>query len=78
VDAWETTYLHLLPADGPEHPVLRWMEGTALRPVRAALDDTAWGVFRSELATRIIADHPVRHGLVAFPFRRIFVVASIQ
>src|SRR5690349_6330946 len=38
VDAWETTYLHLLPADGPEHPVLRWMEGTALRPVRAALD----------------------------------------
>jgi trans-aconitate 2-methyltransferase len=78
VDARETTYLHLLPADGPEHPVLRWMEGTALRPVRAALDDTAWGVFRSELATRIIADHPVRHGLVAFPFRRIFVVASIQ
>jgi trans-aconitate 2-methyltransferase len=78
VDAWETTYLHLLPADGPDHPVLRWMEGTALRPVRAALDDDAWAVFRAELATRIIADHPVRHGLVAFPFRRIFVVASIQ
>ncbi|BEL12496.1 trans-aconitate 2-methyltransferase [Actinoplanes sichuanensis] len=77
VDAWETTYLHLLPADGPEHPVLRWMEGTALRPVRAALDDAAWAVFRAALAERIIADHPVRHGLVAFPFRRIFVVASI-
>ncbi|GIE33187.1 trans-aconitate 2-methyltransferase [Actinoplanes italicus] len=78
VDAWETTYLHLLPADGPEHPVLRWMEGTALRPVRAALDDAAWATFRAELAERIIAGHPVRHGLVAFPFRRIFVVASIQ
>jgi trans-aconitate 2-methyltransferase len=78
VDAWETTYLHLLPADGPEHPVLRWMEGTALRPVRAALDDAAWAAFRAELAERIIADHPVRHGLAAFPFRRIFVVASIQ
>jgi trans-aconitate 2-methyltransferase len=77
VDAWETTYLHLLPADGPEHPVLRWMEGTALRPVRAALDDTAWAAFRAELAERIVVDHPVRHGLVAFPFRRIFVVARV-
>jgi trans-aconitate 2-methyltransferase len=77
VDAWETTYLHLLPAEpGQDHPVLRWMEGTALRPVRAALDDGAWAAFRAELAGRIAADHPVRHGLVAFPFRRIFVVAS--
>lgn len=77
VDAWETTYLHLLPADGPDHPVLRWMEGTALRPVRAALDDHDWAAFRAALAERIIAGHPVRHGRVAFPFRRIFVVASI-
>ncbi|WP_433826233.1 methyltransferase domain-containing protein [Actinoplanes sp. CA-015351] len=76
VDAWETTYLHLLPADGPEHPVLRWMEGTALRPVRAALDDDAWAEFRAELEPRIAEAHPVRHGLVAFPFRRIFVVAQ--
>jgi trans-aconitate 2-methyltransferase len=78
VDAWETTYLHLLPWEaGQEHPVLRWMEGTALRPVRAALDDAAWAAFRAALSGRIIADHPERHGLVAFPFRRIFVVASI-
>jgi trans-aconitate 2-methyltransferase len=77
VDAWETTYLHLLPADGPDHPVLRWMEGTALRPVRAALGDAEWSTFRAELAERIIADHPVRHGLVTFPFRRIFVVARV-
>ncbi|WP_229072552.1 methyltransferase domain-containing protein [Actinoplanes sp. DH11] len=75
VDAWETTYLHLLPAGGPDHPVLRWLEGTALRPVRAALDDDQWAGFRSRLAERIAADHPERHGLVAFPFRRIFVVA---
>jgi trans-aconitate 2-methyltransferase len=79
VDAWETTYLHLLPwPAGQEHPVLRWMEGTALRPVRAALDDTAWAAFRAELAVRIAADHPERHGVVAFPFRRIFVVASTE
>jgi trans-aconitate 2-methyltransferase len=77
VDAWETTYLHLLPADGTDHPVLRWMEGTALRPVRAALNDQDWAAFRAELAIRIAADHPGRHGVVAFPFRRLFVVATI-
>lgn len=76
VDAWETTYLHLLPA-GAEHPVLRWMEGTALRPVRAALGDTEWTAFRAALAERITAEYPERHGLVAFPFRRIFVVARV-
>jgi len=38
LDVWETTYLHLLPA-GDDHPVLTWMEGTALRPVRAVLGD---------------------------------------
>ena len=75
VDAWETTYLHLLPDDGPEHPVLRWMEGTALRPVRARLDDAAWQDFRDALAARLADAYPARDGLVAFPFRRIFVVA---
>jgi trans-aconitate 2-methyltransferase len=74
VDAWETTYLHLLPAGG-EHPVLRWMEGTALRPVRARLDDAAWAGFRTDLGKRLAAAYPVENGLVVFPFRRIFVVA---
>jgi trans-aconitate 2-methyltransferase len=75
VDAWETTYVHLLPDSGPEHPVLRWMEGTALRPVKAALDEDAWRRFRAALTEKLAAAYPVRHGLVAFPFRRIFVVA---
>jgi trans-aconitate 2-methyltransferase len=74
VDAWETTYVHLLPAAG-EHPVLRWMEGTALRPVRARLDDAAWAGFRADLGSRLAAAYPVENGLVVFPFRRIFVVA---
>ena len=75
VDAWETTYLHLLPADADEHPVLRWMEGTALRPVRAALDDNAWQSFRADLARELAGAYPVTGAGVAFPFRRIFVVA---
>ncbi|SDT79442.1 trans-aconitate 2-methyltransferase [Actinoplanes derwentensis] len=77
VDAWETTYLHLLPVvPDAGHPVLNWVEGTALRPVRAALDDEQWAAFRTELAPRLAELYPERHGLVAFPFRRIFVVAT--
>ena len=35
MDAWETSYLHILPG---ENPVLEWTKGTTLRPVLAALD----------------------------------------
>jgi trans-aconitate 2-methyltransferase len=76
VDAWETTYVHLLADSAAGHPVLRWMEGTALRPVRAALDEDAWQRFRAALAQRLVAAYPVRNSMVAFPFRRIFVVAQ--
>jgi len=79
VDAWETTYLHLLPVapDGP-HPVLAWMEGTALRPVRAALADRPqdWARFREQLQDRLAVAYPARQGVVGFPFRRIFVAAA--
>ncbi|SCF27136.1 trans-aconitate 2-methyltransferase [Micromonospora viridifaciens] len=76
VDAWETTYVHLLPAPaGADHPVLSWMEGTALRPVRAALAPAGWADFRAELGIRLAQAYPVRQGQVYFPFRRIFVVA---
>ncbi|HEU4425762.1 MAG TPA: trans-aconitate 2-methyltransferase [Pilimelia sp.] len=76
-DAWETTYVHLLPAgDGDEHPVLRWMEGTALRPVQAVLGDGAdWTAFRRDLAARLAEAYPAEDGVVYFPFRRIFAVA---
>ncbi|GID92792.1 trans-aconitate 2-methyltransferase [Amorphoplanes digitatis] len=77
VDAWETTYVHLLPETGADHPVLRWMEGTALRPVKAALDDTRWRDLRAALGARLAAEYPAHNGFVAFPFRRIFVVAEL-
>jgi len=79
VDAWETTYLHRLPVvPGGDHPVLTWMEGTALRPVKAALDATAWEVFRDTLGKRLAELYPARGNVVSFPFRRIFVVARTQ
>jgi trans-aconitate 2-methyltransferase len=78
VDAWETVYVHLLPddADAGGHPVLRWMEGTALRPVRSALGDGPdWAAFRAELGERLAAEYPASDGVVPFPFRRVFAVA---
>lgn len=80
VDAWETTYLHLLPADpSADHPVLNWLEGTGLRPVRAELgaDSRQWRTFRAALAERLAAEYPIRDGRVYFPFRRVFFVAEV-
>ncbi len=73
VDAWETTYVQRL--SGPD-AVLEWIAGTALRPLRAALDEAQWQLFRSELAPRLAAAYPARaDGSTWFEFRRIFVVA---
>lgn len=73
VDAWETTYVQRLSGDDA---VLEWITGTALRPVRAALDDADWQRFRAGLAPRLQRAYPPRgDGTTWFEFRRIFVVA---
>lgn len=76
VDAWETTYVHDLTG---EDPVLEWIHGTALRPVRSRLSDEQWQRFRDELAPVLAAAYPRRaDGTTFFPFRRIFVVARVR
>lgn len=73
VDVWETSYHQRLTGDDP---VLTWISGTALRPVRTALDDASYGEFIAELAPRLRAAYPVAtDGSTWFPFRRIFAVA---
>lgn len=73
VDVWETTYIHELSG---EHPVLTWITGTALTPVRDQLTDEQWQQFRTELIPMLDAAYPMRRdGKTTFPFRRIFVVA---
>lgn len=75
VDAWETTYLQRLTGDDP---VLEWVTGTALRPIRTALSDVDWAEFRAELAPALRAEYPRRpDGTTWFPFRRVFVVARV-
>ncbi|NUT49216.1 MAG: trans-aconitate 2-methyltransferase [Saccharothrix sp.] len=75
VDAWETTYLQRLEG---EDPVLEWITGTALRPIRAALDDVGWAAFRRRLAPLLREAYPRRaDGTTWFPFRRVFAVARV-
>lgn len=80
VDAWETTYLHLLrgPDDGPENrssAVLNWVRGTALRPVLSRLSAAEAAEFEAEYGRRLLQAYPAGPAGTPFPFRRVFVVA---
>lgn len=73
VDVWETTYLHRLSG---QDPVLRWISGTVLRPVRDSLGPADYARFEAELAPRLRRAYPARaDGTTWFPFRRVFAVA---
>jgi trans-aconitate 2-methyltransferase len=72
VDAWETTYLHVL--DGPD-PVFRWISGTGARPVLQALDPDQRLEFEAEYRARLAAAYPAEAYGTLLPFRRIFAVA---
>lgn len=73
-DVWESTYLHVL--DG-EDPVLRWVTGTGLRPVLAALSGDDLEAFTAEYSARLREAYPRRtDGTTILPFRRLFVVGS--
>ena len=79
VDAWETTYLHVLDPEG-EHgddAVLAWVEGTGLRPVTDALadDPSLRQDFVDTYAARLRAAYPRRPWGTPLAFRRIFAVA---
>jgi trans-aconitate 2-methyltransferase len=75
VDAWETTYLHQLSG---EHPVVDWISGTALLPVRKRLNEQEYQQFRRELIPVLADAYPMRpDGTTFFPFRRVFVIAQV-
>jgi trans-aconitate 2-methyltransferase len=73
VNAWTTTYLHVLPG---EDPVLEWYKGTGLRPVLAALDDGQRAAFLDEYGARLREAYPRRPYGTVLPFPRQFVVAQ--
>lgn len=74
VDAWETTYLHLLT--GPD-PVFTWVSGTGARPTLQALPGDLRPAFEAEFKRRLAAAYPQHEYGVVLPFRRIFVVAQV-
>lgn len=77
VDAWETTYQHVLDPNGTQaNPVLEWVRGTGLRPVLDTLDDPAeLEAYLAEYDRRLRLAYPRTPVGVILPFRRIFCVA---
>jgi trans-aconitate 2-methyltransferase len=74
VDAWETTYLHVLTG---QDPVLGWVRSTVLRPVLALLEEDDAAEFETEYAAALRAAFPRRDdGTTLLPFRRVFAVGS--
>ncbi|GAB3443459.1 trans-aconitate 2-methyltransferase [Phycicoccus ginsengisoli] len=76
VDAWETTYQHVLdPGAQQGNPVLEWVRGTGLRPVLETLTDAdERDAFLAEYDVRLRAAYPRTEVGVVFPFRRVFCV----
>jgi trans-aconitate 2-methyltransferase len=70
-DAWETTYVHVLPGT---HPVLEWVRGTGLRPVLAVLSAEERAEFEASFAALLRDAYPPGPAGTLFPFRRIFCV----
>jgi trans-aconitate 2-methyltransferase len=72
VDAWETTYLHVLHG---ADPVVDWYKGTGLRPALAALPASQVTEFLADYGVRVREAYPAAPYGTVLPFRRVFVVA---
>ncbi|WP_375000389.1 methyltransferase domain-containing protein [Aeromicrobium sp. CTD01-1L150] len=73
VDAWTTTYQHVLPGDDP---VFSWISGTGARPILQALPDGLRARFEREYRAALRTAYPRRPWGTVLPFERVFVVAQ--
>lgn len=74
VDAWETTYFHLLQG---EDPVFTWISGTGARPTLQALPEGLRTEFVTDYKRLLREAYPAGPGGTLLPFRRIFMVARV-
>ena len=74
VEAWETTYFHVL--SGPD-PVFDWISGTGARPVLESLADDQRAQFVGEYKALLRQAYPAQPYGTVLPFRRIFVVGQL-
>jgi trans-aconitate 2-methyltransferase len=72
VDAWETTYLHVLSG---EDAAFEWIKGTGARPVLQALPDAVRPDFEAAYKARLREAYPPRDVGTVLAYRRIFAVA---
>ena len=73
VDAWETTYLHVLEG---QDAVFTWVSGTGARPTLQAVPEDLRATFEAEFRARLREAYPADdRGRVVLPFRRVFAVA---
>lgn len=76
VDAWETTYTHVL--HGPD-PVLRWISATGAQPTLQALeakDPALRAQFEEEFGAALREAYPEHAHGTPLAFRRVFAVAT--
>lgn len=75
VDAWETTYLHVLQgADA----VFTWISGTGARPTLQALPEPLRSDFVKDYTAALRDAYPPGPHGTLMPFRRVFVVAQVK
>ncbi|HJX79533.1 methyltransferase domain-containing protein [Glutamicibacter sp.] len=75
-NVWETTFHQVMIG---QDPILDWVRGTALLPVRAALSDKDYLDFETDYSREVSTHYPSFAGpdgseLTNFPFRRIFMI----
>lgn len=77
VDAWESTYLHVLDPTGQDpDPVFTWVSATGARPTLEALPADLRETFADELRAALRTAYPRTDVGVVLPFRRVFAVAT--
>jgi trans-aconitate 2-methyltransferase len=76
VDAWETTYQHVLDRGGSgSNPVLEWMMGTAMVPVFDVLKgEGERAEFVAAYGAALVDAYPVQPFGTVLAFRRVFAV----
>jgi trans-aconitate 2-methyltransferase len=75
LDIWTTEYLHVLEG---QDPVLAWVQGSALRPILAVLDEADRTRFLTVYGQRLAEAYPAQgDGKTLFPFPRLFLVATV-
>lgn len=78
VAAWESEYVQHLPAESEAHPVRRFTESTAMRPVLDRLIAEEAEAFSARYDAALGAAYPLLpDGSALMPFRRVFFTLKV-